>query len=342
MWEPSSQPEPRSLVRSPAVVALIISVLAVVVWASLGGGNFWPRWLWLGLAVALVLYYRVPGAWRTPPGRRRWLALHAIAFSVLVPLEVLIWLLSGAGVFWPILPILAYSLALGLHTWFVGRLPEGRERELTRRIDVLARTRSGALDTQVAELRRIERDLHDGTQARLVSIGINLGLAEQLLRTDPDPGAAAALVAEARAGTLSALEDLRAVMQGIHPSVLADRGLPGAVQALALDLALPVQVSSTLPAAAPAAIEVYFAVAECLANVVKHSQALAASVALNYHDGHLVAVVTDDGKGGASPQQGTGLVGIARRLQAFDGIMTVSSPPGGPTSIGLEIPCVLS
>jgi signal transduction histidine kinase len=133
-------------------------------------------------------------------------------------------------------------------------------------------------------------------------------------------------------------------MQSVHPSVLADRGLPGALHALALDLAVPVEVRGDLPRNAPPAIEsaMYFAVTECLANVVKHARADRARVDLVHRQGRLVAVVADNGIGGAGVGPGTGLAGIARRLEAFDGIMRISSPPGGPTSIRLEVPCGLS
>jgi signal transduction histidine kinase len=331
--------------RVVAGVAGVLAVVVVVVWAVSGGGEFWPRWAWFGLAVGVGARAAVGRAMRVPAGRRRRLALCAAVYSVLAPLEVTAWLLSGRGYFWPIWPLLGLSAGLGVYAWLTYQLPPAREQELSRRIDTLARTRRGALDSQATELQRIERDLHDGAQARMVSLGMSLGLAEHLLRSDPD--AAAALVAEARASTLSALDELRTVMQTIHPPVLADRGLLGAIQALAVDLAVPVTVTSALPAQtpqAPAAIEsaLYFATAECLANVVKHSHATAAAVGLVYRDGTLVATVTDDGIGGASPDRGTGLGGVARRLEAFDGTMVVHSPAGGPTTVTMEVPCELS
>jgi signal transduction histidine kinase len=318
--------------------AVAAAVLAVPVWA-VTGGYFWPRWVWFGLAVVFALRYGVQKARRVEPGRRRILAIHIAVYCVLIPSEIAIWALSGGGLFWPIFAILFFSIALGTHVWVLSRLPVNRERELSQRIDVLARTRRGALDAQAAELQRIERDLHDGAQARMVSLAMSLALAERLVRTDPD--AAESLVAEARASTLQALEDLRTVMHTVHPPVLADRGLGGAVEALALDLAVPVTVRVDLPGPAPAAIEsaLYFAVAECLANVVKHSHASAAVVDIRAHGDRLVAVVRDDGIGGASLQAGTGLQGIARRLEAFDGVVGIRSPAGGPTTVTLEVPC---
>jgi signal transduction histidine kinase len=209
-------------------------------------------------------------------------------------------------------------------------------------VEVLTRTRRGALDVQAAELQRIERDLHDGAQARLVSVAMNLGLAEELLSKDPQ--SLTELLAEARSSTLTALDDLRTVMRGIQPPVLADRGLEGAIRALALDLAVPVTVSGEIPGRVPVPVEsaAYFAVCECLANVVKHSGALQARVDLGYRDGVLSVVVRDDGVGGASLTAGSGLRGVARRLEVFDGTITLSSPVGGPTVVRMEVPCELS
>ena len=330
-----------TLFRAEAAIAVALAIAAPAAW-GFTGGDFWPRWVWFGLALLIAIQVALARALRTAPGRRRWFAVHVAVVSVLAPTEVLIWALAGGGLFWPIGPVLLFGATLTAHAWVLQRPSGRREQELTARVDRLTRTRRGALDAQAQELRRIERDLHDGAQARLVSLGMTLGLAENVLRSDPD--AAARLLAEARAGTKTALEDLRTVMQSVHPSVLADRGLPGAVQALALDLAVPVEVRCDLPGVAPPAIEsaMYFAVAECLANVVKHAQAKHAAVQIGYAGRRLVAVVTDDGVGGARLDRGTGLPGIARRLEAFDGIMRITSPLGGPTSIVLELPCELS
>jgi signal transduction histidine kinase len=331
-----------TFLRAQVAIAAGVGVGVTVVWAALSGGAFWPRWVWFALAFVVAAQVAIRRALKAEAGRRRWFAVHVAVAAVLIPAEVVIWALSGGGLFWPAGVILVLAATLAGHAWLLERPPGRRERELSARVERLTRTRSGALDAQAHELRRIERDLHDGAQARIVSLGMTLGLAESLLHTDPD--AAAELLAEARAGTKAALEDLRSVMQSVHPSVLADRGLPGAVQALALDLALPVDVHVDLPGTAPPAIEsaVYFAVAEALANVVKHADADRAAVELGHRDGRLTAVVTDDGVGGATLGAGSGLPGVARRLEAFDGMIRVTSPPGGPTSILLEVPCELS
>jgi signal transduction histidine kinase len=216
--------------------------------------------------------------------------------------------------------------------------PTERAR-LANRVRQLAETRAETVDTQAAELRRIERDLHDGVQARLVALGMSLGMADELVGEDPH--AARELLAEARQRTGQALAELREVVRGIHPPVLADRGLEGAVRALALANPLPTEVEVDIPGRLPAPVEsaAYFAVAETLGNVIKHSQATRSWVQLRYADGRLVMVVGDDGRGGADPGNGTGLLGIRRRLAAFDGTLDVTSPPGGPTIVTMELPC---
>ena len=221
-------------------------------------------------------------------------------------------------------------------------LTRGHTETLEQRVADLTVSRAETVDHSAAELRRIERDLHDGAQARLVALGMTLGMAEELYAQDPE--AARKLVTEARDTTGAALGDLRAVVRGIHPPVLADRGLAGAVEALALDMAVPVEVTAHLPGRPPEPVEsaVYFAVAECLANVGKHAGAEHAWVRLDWAGGLLAATVGDDGAGGADPDAGTGMRGVMRRLAAFDGTMRVSSPLGGPTLVTMELPCALS
>ena len=217
-----------------------------------------------------------------------------------------------------------------------------RRSGLTAQVQRLTLTRAAAVDAAAAELRRLERDLHDGAQARLVALGINLRAAEKLIRTSPD--AAEALIAECRETSSRALADLRDLVRGIYPPVLADRGLGAAVEALALDCPVPAAAEIDLPGRPPAPVEsaVYFAIAEVLNNVAKHADATCALVRLGYADGILGAEVTDDGNGGADPGNGTGLAGIEQRLGAFDGILTVNSPVGGPTIVVIEVPCALS
>ncbi len=216
------------------------------------------------------------------------------------------------------------------------------EQAMAQRIGELSTSRAETVDTQAAEIRRIERDLHDGAQARLVALSMNLGLAEQMM--DSDPELTRELIAESRQSASAALSDLRGLVRGIHPPVLADRGLIGGVQALALAAPLAVDVDAVLVGRAPAPVEsaVYFAVAEALTNAAKHSSARNAWIWMRHANGRLSVSVGDSGVGGAVSTPGGGLHGIERRLAAFDGTVTVASPIGGPTIISMELPCVLS
>jgi signal transduction histidine kinase len=219
--------------------------------------------------------------------------------------------------------------------------PDG-EAELALRVRQLTQTRTEALDTGAAEIRRIERDLHDGAQARLVAMGMTLDAAGQVIDTNPE--AARALVLEARDASVKALAELRALVRGIHPPVLADRGLADAIRALALDTPARINLASELIGRPPEPVEsaAYFAVSELLANMSKHAEARQTWVDIRHTDGMLRIGVTDNGHGGAEPARGTGLRGIERRLAAFDGVVAISSPPGGPTAVTMEIPCALS
>ena len=214
--------------------------------------------------------------------------------------------------------------------------------EMAQRVRHLAQTRTETIDSGAAEIRRIERDLHDGAQARLVAMGMTLDVAGALIHEDPQ--AASALLIEARDSSAKALKELRDLVRGIHPTVLADRGLAEAIRALALDSPLRVQLASELNGRPPAAVEsaAYFAVSELLANVSRHAQATQTWIDIRHAGGTLRLGVTDNGQGGADPSAGTGLHGIGRRLAAFDGVLAVTSPPGGPTAVTMEIPCELS
>ncbi len=241
-------------------------------------------------------------------------------------------------------------ILIGLGCWLVPRtfpavgrlLGLAPNLQLTRQLQRLTESRAVVVDTAASDLRRLERDLHDGAQARLVALGMNLRAAERLIPVNPD--AALALVAEARHTSARALIELRELVRGVHPPVLADRGLADAVRALALDCPLGVETDIDLPGRPPAPVETacYFAVAELLTNAAKHSGAHQARVDVRYSDGRLRVEVTDFGLGGADPAAGTGLIGVEKRLAAFDGIMAISSPAGGPTIVALEVPCALS
>lgn len=211
--------------------------------------------------------------------------------------------------------------------------------QLALRVRELSESRAETVDTQAAELRRIERDLHDGAQARLAALSMNLGMAEEMVNRDP--AQAQALLTEARQSAGQALSELRDLVRGIHPPVLADRGLEGAVKALALSLPFKVDVTIDLPGRPPAPVEsaAYFAIAEALANILKHSAATTAWVQISHEQERLHLLVGDDGVGGATVRPGGGLHGVQRRLAAFDGTLTVASPTGGPTTVIMELPC---
>ncbi|MFB7472264.1 sensor domain-containing protein [Kitasatospora sp. NPDC056184] len=237
-----------------------------------------------------------------------------------------------------LLPLLGYPLALvaaaraGLVRLLLG--PGGQDR----RIGELVRSRARLVDAFEAERRRIERDLHDGAQQRLVALRMTLGLA----RLDaPADGPLAARLAEAHREAGDVLAELRELINGIHPQVLTDRGLPEACADAADRSPVPVATRFALPGRLPAPVESagYFAVTEALANIAKHSGARTASVDGRYADGRLTIEVADDGRGGADPGRGTGLTGLADRVAVVDGTLTVSSPPGGPTLVRVEIPC---
>ncbi|MEE1842625.1 MULTISPECIES: sensor domain-containing protein [unclassified Streptomyces] len=217
-----------------------------------------------------------------------------------------------------------------------------QEEALARRIDRLTETRHEAVDTAASELRRIERDLHDGAQARLVAMGMNLGTVEALI--EKDPAQAKKLLAMARESSAEALTELRDLVRGIHPPVLAERGLGDAVRALALRLPFESEVEAELGGRMDAAVEsaAYFAVSETLTNAAKHAGANRVWVDIHHENTTLHISVTDNGRGGATVGGGSGLSGIERRLGTFDGIMAVSSPAGGPTMVTMEIPCELS
>lgn len=210
------------------------------------------------------------------------------------------------------------------------------------RVRELEESRSYATDTLAAELRRIERDLHDGAQARMVAVGIALRTLESLLDTDPE--AARELVVEARATAGAALDDLRTLVRGVHPPVLAERGLVAAVRAVALDSPVHTHVEDHLRRRLDAPVEaaLYFAVCELMANAAKHAEANWIFIDLHEDAGTVIVTVNDDGAGGADPARGNGLRGVERRVATFDGKMTMTSPPGGPTAVKLEIPCASS
>ncbi|MEU6788890.1 histidine kinase [Nonomuraea angiospora] len=210
---------------------------------------------------------------------------------------------------------------------------------LADRVDELTAQRADTTVAQAAEIRRIERDLHDGAQARLVVLGLSLATAEKLMETDPDQ--ARALLRDARAGAATSLNELRELVRGISPPVLNERGLVDAVRALALDSPLDVAVSAGVQLRLDPPIEsaVYFGVAELLTNAVKHAHATRARISVTRDETGIAVDVEDDGRGGASASAGGGLAGLRRRLAAFDGTVEITSPAGGPTRVRMVVPC---
>ncbi|WP_043615680.1 sensor histidine kinase [Nonomuraea candida] len=270
------------------------------------------RWKWM---------VSDPATWRDDV----WLALDPVVKVLMLPL-------------FAVIPARALRMYAQWCELLLGATAASR---LAGQVSHLRRTRHLAADSQAAEMRRIERDLHDGTQARLVAIGMTLGAAEQLI--DTDTRAAKALLAKARDASSETLTELRRVIRGIHPPVLAERGLADAVRALAMDSPLQVTVTVDLPDRPESPVEaaVYFAVSELLANAARHGDARTAAVDISHHGTGLRVTVTDDGLGGADPAKGSGLTGIERRLAAFDGVLALNSPPGGPTTVTMDLPGVL-
>jgi signal transduction histidine kinase len=216
---------------------------------------------------------------------------------------------------------------------------ERLEAELRARVEELQTSRARLVEVSIGERRRLERDLHDGAQQRLVALSLQLSLAQR--KVDSEPATAARLLEASRGELQTALEELRELARGIHPAILTDRGLGAAIEALAERAPLPVDLDRMPEDRLPAAVEAaaYFVVAESLTNVAKYSSAQHASVRVGRENGFAVVEVSDDGVGGADPTAGTGLRGLADRLAALDGRLEVHSPPGGGTVIRANIPC---
>ncbi|WP_121748609.1 sensor histidine kinase [Streptomyces sp. E2N166] len=283
-----------------------------------GKGGFFPQ-LWMAL--------KDPVGWRT-----------VLYDFIRLPWGILTFVITLTSLFvlWPVLPLIARGLANADRAMVRGLLSPSDELE--RRIAELESDRGVVVDTAAADLRRIERDLHDGAQARLVNLAMGLGLAKEKLLEDPD--AAAAMVDEAHGEVKLALQELRDLARGIHPAVLTDRGLDAALSSVASRCTVPVKVTVDLTERPAAAIEgiAYFTVSELLQNVSKHSAARSASVEVWRSSDRLLIQVGDDGRGGARLDGGTGMKGLADRLTAVDGLFVVDSPEGGPTTVTAELP----
>ena len=319
-------------------ISAFIAFLVTVIWAATGFNlPFWPKWVWFGVGVPLAAHAAVYVACQAPAGRQRGFAVHAAVTGLIIGILVTTWALAGSEVFWPLVPTLCLISILAVHLMVLRLWPSRREAALVERVDVLTRTRRGALDVQAAELRRIERDLHDGAQARLVALSMQLGRAEERLEDRPE---LADLVRQARGEASAAIAELRDLARGIAPPVLADRGLPAAVEALGRRSAIPVTVDSRLTQRHLPVVETaaYFVVAEALTNTAKHARGAAAHVTLAEDGDRLVVEAADDGPGGAD-RDGSGLSGLRRRVEALDGFLAIVSTPGEGTTIRAELPC---
>ncbi|WP_328319076.1 sensor histidine kinase [Streptomyces sp. NBC_00388] len=282
------------------------------------GGSFFSR-LWTSLKDPVGWRAMLYGFIRLPWG--------VLTFCVV---------LSGLFVLWPVLPFIARGLTHVDRAMVRGLLCPSDELE--RRIAELESDRGVVVDTAAADLRRIERDLHDGAQARLVALAMGLGLAKEKLLEDPD--AAAVMVGEAHGEVKLALQELRDLARGIHPAVLTDRGLDAALSSIASRCTAPVEVRVDLTERPAEAIEgiAYFTVSELLQNVSKHARARSASVEVWRAADRLLIRVADNGHGGARLDGGTGMAGLADRLGAVDGLFVLDSPVGGPTTVTAELP----
>jgi signal transduction histidine kinase len=313
---------------------LAAPALAVAALAAVG--------LWLGSLVLTLVYL---WAWGLPPG-----AFFRAATYPAGPVGDRVDGLGQLGSTMGIVLTAAGIAGLFVGPWLTARataldaraawtlLGPSRAEELEHRVEHLTQTRAGVVDAADAERRRLERDLHDGTQQRLVSLAINLGMARVSATTTEEAQQA---LAQAHEEAKAALSELRDLIRGLHPAVLEDRGLDAALSGVAARMPIPVRLSVDLPRRPAPVIEAvaYFVVSEGLANIAKHAQASQAEVVVLRAGDRLHIIVSDDGVGGADPARGTGLAGLARRAKSVDGDFDVFSPPGGPTLLSVDLPC---
>jgi signal transduction histidine kinase len=303
------------------------------------------------LVVAVIAVVGVPASivtmllWKLDPGNFSLMGVGVDSwFEALTngPMQILV---SLAFLGW-VAPALAHRHATAALELLAPSQEQLETAKLEQRVEELTKSRAGAVDSHGAELRRIERDLHDGTQAQLVSLAMRIGVAKQMMADDPER--AAKLLDDARDGAEQAMTELRGVLRTMYPPILADRGLAGAVSALAARCPLPVELRIGELGEVPAAVEAaaYFVVAESLTNITKHSAAGHVDIQLERRGSELYLAVTDDGIGGARVSEqsdllgrGSGLHGMLHRVQAIDGHMDLSSPIGGPTTVEVILPC---
>ncbi|MEV5708608.1 histidine kinase [Actinoallomurus sp. NPDC052274] len=324
---PRGRRDLRAVLRSPTTWRALI--YHGLVGPLLAGGGLLVVAMWAtGFALALLYAY----AWALPPHSPLSLPEHQKFINVLTVCGVLLLIVTPAVA--AVVTRLNIRAALAL-------LGPSRTEELERRVEDLAEKRAGVVDAADAERRRIERDLHDGVQQRLVSLAMNLGLARETLTDVPED--AMRVIVEAHAEAKEALTDLRNVVRGLHPAVLDDRGLDAALSGIAARTPLPVKLRVDVPARPAPTVEAvaYFVASEALTNVTKHARASQVEMELVRVEDVLRMTITDDGVGGAEPARGTGLTGLRQRVASVDGTFRFTSPAGGPTVITVELPCAL-
>ncbi|MEU7900048.1 sensor histidine kinase [Nonomuraea sp. NPDC049152] len=322
-------PLPRALpVRNP-ITWLINQAKTLSTWRQIAYHLLCPLLNGLGSAALLIT----------------WGGTIGMAFLTVRTLDMspskgfgLLFAVIGFGLF------LAGPLVARAFTWvdvIAGRtlLGPSISDELAQRVETLQESRAEVIDAADAERRRIERDLHDGTQQRLVWLAMNLGMARATLTDLPEP--AVQVIAQAHEEAKQALKELRDLVRGLHPAVLTDEGLDAALSGLAARAPLSVRLSVDVRDRASPTIEAvaFFVVSEALANIAKHAEATSASITVTRKGDRLRLAVHDDGKGGAAPERGTGLRGLAQRVGSVDGSLRIDSPVGGPTTIEVELPC---
>jgi signal transduction histidine kinase len=339
--DPDGRATIRGMRRVLRDLAGLIAILVLAIWALSGGGYFWPAWAWFGMGVPLGLDAALRWALRRPAGaERRALVLWTLS-GFLEAAFVVVWALTAISgpvtYFWPVWPLLGFVAIAGSYSVLaLGASASGRAA-LTARIETLTRSRHQAADAEAAELGRIERDLHDGAQARLVALSMQLGRAELALEDQPG---ARQLIEDAHQEARRAIADLRLLARGIAPPLLADRGLAAAARELAARCGAELEVEPALesrrltPALERSA---YFVVAEALTNAAKHAEAEHISVGLGLPDSELLVRVADDGRGGADPG-GSGLSGLRGRIEAIGGTLALASPSGEGTTLEARFP----
>ncbi|MCW2900978.1 MAG: putative two-component system sensor kinase [Streptosporangiaceae bacterium] len=312
-WEATWRQIGYHALAGPAVAAG--GLLTIVAWAT-------------GIGLAMVCSY----AWLLPDESPLVLTDHPVRDGFVTAAGVALLLLA------PAVAALTTRLDLGAAALLLG---PSHAKELERRVEDLTESRAGVVDAADAERRRIERDLHDGAQQRLVSLALNLGIARETLADVPSE--AMQVIVEAHEEAKEALTELRGLVRGLHPAILDDRGLDAALSGIAARAPLPVRLRVDVPERASPTVEAvaYFVASETLTNVSKHARASEMEITVERLGDVLRMTVTDDGVGGADPSRGTGLSGLVRRVASVDGTFRIASPAGGPTVITVELPCAL-